>query len=109
MDIEWVRDVVICVSGVVAIGVLVFIAVLAYLFYQRSRTVLNEMEVVSDKTKYILDSIETTTTTIKGISSYVADEMVRPVIQVAALIQGIRQGIETMSRFFKKEEGGRNG
>ena len=109
MDIGWARDLVICIAGLVAAGVLLFIAVLAYLFYQRARSVLDSVEVVSDKTRYILDSIEATTTTIKGISSYVADEMVRPVIQMSALIQGIRQGIETVSKFFKKEEGEENG
>ena len=34
MDIEWFRDLVICVSGVVATVVFVIIAILSYSFYK---------------------------------------------------------------------------
>lgn len=104
MDIEWFRDLVICISGLVATGVVIFAAVLLYLFYRRLRPILDSVEAASDKAGSILDSIEGTTATIKGISSYVADEVVKPTVQVVALIQGIRSGIDVISRFFKKQE-----
>ena len=94
MDIDWFRDLIICIFGLVAAGVLIFIAVLLFLLYRRVRV--------------ILDSVKATSRTIQGISSYVGDEVVKPVIEVAALIQGIRQGIDTISKFFKKKEGGKN-
>jgi len=95
MDIEWFRDLIICILGLVATGVLIFIAVLLYSFYRRTRS--------------ILDSIETSSRTIRGITSYVGGEVAKPLIQVVALIQGIRQGIDTVSKFFKKQEGGKDG
>jgi len=88
MSIDWFRDLIICIFGIVTAGVLVFIAVLLSLLYRRTRS--------------ILDSIKATTTTIQGVSSYVGEEVVKPVIQVAAVVQGIRQGIDTISKFFKK-------
>jgi len=94
MGIDWFRDLVICIFGLVAAGVFIFIAVLLFLLYRRVRV--------------ILDSVKATSRTIQGISSYVGDEVVKPVIEVAALIQGIRQGIDTISKFFKKKEGGKN-
>ena len=94
MSIDWFRDLVICIFGLVAAGVFIFIAVLLFLLYRRVRV--------------ILDSVKATSRTIQGISSYVGDEVVKPVIEVAALIQGIRQGIDTISKFFKKKEGGKN-
>jgi len=94
MGIDWFRDLIICIFGVVAAGVLIFIAVLLFLLYRRVRV--------------ILDSVKATSRTIQGISSYVGDEVVKPVIEVAAIIQGVRQGIDTISRFFKKKEGGKN-
>ena len=96
MDIGWFRDLVICISGVVVIVVLIFVAVLAYSFYHRARVVL--------------DSIEATSITLQRISNEVSDEVVKPVIQVVALIQGLRQGIDTISRLFRKQEqeGGRD-
>lgn len=94
MGIDWFRDLVICIFGLVAAGVFIFIAVLLFLLYRRVRV--------------ILDSVKATSRTIQGISSYVGDEVVKPVIEVAVLVQGIRQGIDTISKFFKKKEGGKN-
>jgi hypothetical protein len=94
MSIDWFRDLIICIFGLVAAGALIFIAVLSFLLYRRVRV--------------ILDSVKATSKTIQGLSSYVGDEVVKPVIEVAAIIQGVRQGIDTISRFFKKKEGGKS-
>jgi len=94
MGIDWFRDLIICIFGVVAAGALIFTAVLSFLLYRRIKT--------------ILDSVKATSRTIEGISSYVGDEVVKPVIEIAALIQGIRQGVDSISRLFKKKKGGRN-
>lgn len=94
MSIDWFRDLVMCIFGLVATGVFIFVAVLAYSLYRRTRS--------------ILDSVKTTSRTIQGFSSYVADEAVKPVIQVVALIQGIRQGIDAIREIFRKKEGGKN-
>ena len=94
MSIDWFRDLIICIFGLVATGALIFLAVLSYLLYRRTRS--------------ILDSIKDTSTTIQRISSYVGEEVVKPVVQVAAMVQGIRQGIDTIGKFFKKQEGGKD-
>ena len=90
MGIEWARDLVICISGSVMTVVIIFMAVLAYLLYHRTRSILN--------------SVDATATTVKEISSYIADEVVKPLAQVTALAQGIRQGIEAITKLFKKKE-----
>ena len=95
MGIDWFRDLVICIFGLVGTVVLIFIATLVYKVYRR--------------TKSILDSAKATSGTIRGISSYVGDEVVKPMVQVVALIQAVRQGIDAVSRFFKKQEGGKDG
>lgn len=90
MSIDWFRDLVISISGLVLIGVLIFIAVLLYALYRRTRS--------------ILDSVRATSRTIQGISSYVGDEVIKPITQIVALIQGIRQGIDAVSKLFGKKE-----
>jgi hypothetical protein len=45
MDIGWFRDLVICIWGLVSTLLLVFVGILSYLLYRR--------------TKYVLDSIDT--------------------------------------------------
>jgi len=92
MGIEWFRDLAIAISGLVLIGVFIFIAVLAFLLYRR----------VSP----ILDSMKTVSRNVQGISSFVTDEVAKPLIQVVAFVQGIRQGINAIGKLFKKKEGG---
>ena len=88
MGIDWFRDLIICIFGLVATGVLIFIAVLLFSLYRRTRSILN--------------SIKVTAANIQGISSYVGEGVVKPAIQMVTLIQGIRQGIDAISKFFKK-------
>lgn len=96
MDIAWFRDLVICILGLVVTVVAIFAAVLAYILY--------------NKTRSVLDSIEATSENIQAVSSAVRDEVVKPVVQVASLIGGVSQGISMVTRFFTKEqEGGRDG
>ena len=97
MDIAWFRDLVICIFGLVVTLVVIFIAVLSYLLYNKARSVM--------------DSVKATSATINEISSAVRDEIVKPVLQWVTLIKGVFQGIDLVSRFFSKEEqeGGRDG
>ena len=110
MDIGWFRDLVICIWGLVATVVVIFVAVLSYSLYRRTRSVLNSVEAVSNRAASVVDSVEDISKAIKDIVAYVGDEMVRPVIQVTALIQGVRQGIDAISRLFRKgeQEGGKD-
>ena len=95
MSIDWFRDLVISIAGVALIGLLVLVAVLSYSLYRRARSILDSVKIVSR--------------TIQEISSYVVGEVVKPVAQVVAIIQGIRQGVDTINKLFKKQEGGKDG
>jgi hypothetical protein len=74
MSIEWLRDLIIVINGIVSIGVLVFLALLAYSLYRRVRPVLDTVSTIS--------------------------KLAAPMV---ALIQGIRQGVVTFSEFFSKK------
>ena len=91
MGIEWFRDLAISLSGLILIGVLIFIAVLAYLLYLRISSILDSMKIVSKN--------------VQGISSFVTDEVAKPLIQVVAFVQGIRQGINAIGKLFKRKKG----
>ncbi|MGD8500984.1 MAG: hypothetical protein PVJ86_10075 [Phycisphaerales bacterium] len=94
MSIDWFRDLVISIAGVLAIVVLLLIAMLTFLLYRRA--------------KVILDSIKTTSQNIAGISTYVTNEVAKPLIQVVAFIQGVRQGVNAISSLFSKKKGGKD-
>ena len=94
MDVVWFRDLVVSVLGVVAIGALIFISILSFKLYHRIRS--------------ILDSIKATSRTAQTLSSYLGEEVAKPVIQLVALVQGIRQGVDAVSKLFGRK-GGRHG
>jgi hypothetical protein len=94
LGIEWFRDLFICLFAVVATIVSIFITVLLYRIYHRASK--------------IMDSVKDTAKTVQGISSYTGDQVIRPLVEIAAIIQGVRQGIETISKLFRKREGDEN-
>ena len=104
MGIEWFRDLVICILGVITIAISILIAVLFYLLYQKSKTLMDTMHVVYQRLNAILDTIESTSETMRGIASDIRGVMLNPVTKIIATIQGIRQGISLFNKFFKKEE-----
>jgi hypothetical protein len=94
MSIEWFRDLVLCIFGLGVMVVVIFLGVLAFLLYRRLRPVM--------------DSLKATTKTVENLSSCVEVEVARPLAQVAAFVQGIRQAVSLVSRFTKKKEEGRD-
>ena len=93
MGIEWFRDLVICILGVIGIVVLILIAILSYLLYQRSKALMDIMHEVYQKADSVLEAMETTTETIRGISSTITKAILNPVTKIIATVQGIRQGV----------------
>ena len=90
MDIVWFRDLVICIFGLGAAIAVIILAVLVLILYV--------------KIQPIIKSVKTTTSTVENISSCIEDEVVKPLSQVAAFVQGIRQAVDMVSKFTKKKE-----
>lgn len=103
-DIEWFRDLVICILGIITIIFLIFIAILAQSLYRRSQSLIATVDLLCQRANSVLDNLETTSESMRGIMSDVKDALVNPVAQVIAVVQGVRQGINMVSKFFKKEE-----
>ena len=89
MSIEWFRDLVICIFGLMATLAVVLATVVLFLLYRRLRV--------------ILDSAGEASKTVQGITAYIKEELVKPTVDLAALIQGIRQGFSCVSKFFHKK------
>jgi hypothetical protein len=95
MSIEWFRDLIIVIYGFLGIIVLIFVIIIATLIYKKTRTVLNSIQATTNEVKQIIDTIKA--------------EFVDPVVQAMAVVQGIKQGISTISKLFRKDQGGQNG
>ena len=90
MSIEWFRDLALCIFGLGAVVIMIFIAVLVFLFYRRLMPVMN--------------SLKNATKTVENITSTVEVEVARPLVQVASFVQGTRQAVGLVSGFVKRKE-----
>ncbi len=102
--IEFFRDIVICVLGVITIAVLILIAILAVSLYRRSKYLIGTIELLCQKADSVLDDFEATANTMRGIVVDIREAVTNPIAQIIAVVQGIRQGINLVGKFFKKEE-----
>jgi len=90
VNIEWFRDLVVCIFGLGATVAVIILAVLVFILFVRIQP--------------ILKSLRTTTRTVENISSCVEEEVVKPIAQVAAFVQGIREAVGVVGRFTKKKK-----
>jgi hypothetical protein len=89
MSIEWFRDLVICIFGLGATLVVIFLGVLAFMLYRRLRP--------------ILDNVRNTTQTVQDFTSRVEEEVAGPLSKVVSFIQGVRAAVGMVGRFTKNK------
>ena len=95
MGIDWFRDLAIVILGFGVTIVVIFIGILALMMYL--------------KLKPILNSAKSTAKRVENISATVEEEVSRPLAQLAAFVQGVRQAVSLFSGFAKRRQGGRDG
>ncbi len=108
MGIEWFRDLTICILGAITIIFLIFLSVLTYSIYRQSQYLMGIIESITQKADVVLDDLEATSESVRGIASNIKSAITDPVAQVISIIQGIRQGINLINKTFKKEEAKEN-
>jgi len=95
VGIEWFRDLALVILGFGVTIVVIFIGILALMMYL--------------KLKPILNSAKSTAKRVENISATVEEEVSRPLAQLAAFVQGVRQVASLFSGFAKRRQGGRDG
>ena len=129
MGIEWFRDLSITILGFVTTVVLIFAAIIIYRLYRKitatlflvqtlmksvNDTVRTVEEIIKTTSQDINDTVTEVKNSIKLVSKGIGDtftriqEYVKPLLPILAVIQGISEGIKSISKIFKKEnnEGG---
>jgi len=89
MGVEWTRDLSITILGFVASGVLIFAAVLAYRLYRETTSALSQLKAAS---KRACDTVS------------LIQELVKPLIPVVALVQGVREGLTGIIDIVRKRK-----
>jgi len=104
MGIEWYRDLVICILGIITIATLIFISILVYSIYRRIKYLTNMGNSLGQKAESVLDNLESTTQNVQGIVAEVRETMSNPIAQICATFHGLRQGINIINKLFTKQE-----
>ncbi len=91
MDIQWFRDLAVCILGLGVTIVAIFIGVIAFLLYRKLTPILN--------------SVKSTTKTVENISNCVEDEVAKPLAQLASFVQGISQALSLVRKFSRGRRG----
>jgi Na+-transporting methylmalonyl-CoA/oxaloacetate decarboxylase gamma subunit len=89
VGIDWFRDLAIVVLGFGVTLVVLVIGILAVMMYCKLKPVLN--------------SAKSTAKRVENISATIEEEVSRPLAQLAAFIQGIRQAAGFFSGFAKRK------
>ena len=84
----WWRDLVIIIAGVVVTAVAIIIAVISFKLNRNLQATTESLRVTSAK--------------IEALTTFAVDEVAKPLIQVASIIQGVTQGINTVKKMFGK-------
>jgi hypothetical protein len=88
VTIDWFRDLVIIIFGLVGTFFLVFIGIMAFSLFRRFEV--------------ILDSLKVTSANIQEISTVAKEQLTRPVSQVGSIFRGIVSWIKIIGNYFKK-------
>ena len=89
MEIESLRDLVVIISGLVVTLVAIIVGVISYLLYSRLHG--------------ILESAKTTAVKIESLATVASDEIGKPLIQAAGVVQGVARGINGLRGILKKK------
>ncbi len=88
MAIETLRDLVIIIAGLVVTAATVLVAVIIYLVYYR--------------TSKILTSATNAAVKFEALATLATEEIGKPLIKIAGIIQGITCGIRGLNNMFKR-------
>lgn len=83
MDIVWLKDLVLIIFCILGIGMMVALSIMAFIAYRRVNS--------------ILDSARGVAKEVSATTYFISDNIVRPLIQVASFISGVRRAAKAFS------------
>jgi len=103
MEMAWLRDLILIITGVIEILILIIIGVLAFTIYRRIKKVGNSVEKISDSVQEVISSVKVTTDSVASMSSFARTEMAEPLTVTAGLLQGVLKGLNAILGIFKRK------
>lgn len=99
MNISELRDLIIVIWGIIGIIALtvisILMAVLMLTFYRYMKPLIDAMQVT-------LGKVDATVSKVQEVLDYTSDNVVKPLIHLASVIQGASRGFSIIEKFFKR-------
>ncbi len=95
MDVALARDIVIIISGCMFIIALAVVIVIALVISSRAKGLMKTADDIMGKARSAVEDFQV-------ITSYTRQEVALPLAQLAGLIQGLGQSIQSFTQMFKK-------
>ncbi len=96
MALETARDLAIVILAILAILQLLVLLVLTIAIYVKVVPLI-------EKVGRLMDSAQTTASTVAGTSIFVGQAVVSPIIRVASFVAGLRKGVSTLGRLVRRK------
>jgi hypothetical protein len=91
MELSWWRDLVIVVGGFIAILIGLVILLLVISIYRKVNALFN-------RSNRVMDSLEKAACNVESFTQYATQELIKPVIEISALFQGLKAGLGGLFR-----------
>ena len=95
MNIGELRDLVIIIVSIIGTIAIVMMTILLFVCSSRIKKITDKLEVT-------LGKIDGMTSRLQEISAYASDNIAKPLINLASLVQGASQGLHVFKRIFGK-------
>jgi uncharacterized membrane protein YjgN (DUF898 family) len=88
--LDGLKDVMIIVAALATIAVLVLLAMLVL-------QVLSLVKQIKAETKPLIDETQRTMQTVRGTSSFIGSELVKPLITAVSVVSGVQRGVRVLA------------
>lgn len=102
MDIGWLRDLIIIVTGVIEI-ILIMLGILGWSLYKRIQELSHSAKKLTISVQGVVDSAKVTASNFASVSTFARSEIAEPLIKTAAVVQGVSAGLSTIMDFFQRK------
>ncbi len=99
MNISELRDLIIVIWGIIGI---IASTVLTILLVVLMFSILRYMKPLVEALQVTLDKVNTTVSKVQEITNYAGDNVIKPLIHLASVIQGASRGFRIIEKIFKR-------
>jgi heme/copper-type cytochrome/quinol oxidase subunit 2 len=103
LDIGWLRDLIIIVTGVIEIILLIMLGILGWSLYKRIQELSQSAKKLTISVQGVVDSAKVTASNFASVSTFARSEIAEPLIKTAAVVQGVSAGLSTIMDFFQRK------